>query len=341
MRLLALAAALLSSSVPFKTASQAPAPAKPADAAQGNQTAGPPAQGNPAAGGSASSAERRFRIQQSIVVPPQKADATVFIPVPHDDQWQTISGLQLPEGAETVRDALGNVAARVKVPAAGSELKLAFDVDRRERAAKFDAPAKPVGRPADLARWLKDDKLVQVDDRIRKIAADQTRNARTPLDKARAIYAYVVSTMKYQKTGDGWGNGSIVWACDAKYGNCTDFHALLIGLLRAEGIPARFEIGRSVPPASGAVAGYHCWADFWLDGIGWVPVDASEAWKHPDRRDYFFGHHDDDRFALSQGRDLRLPGLAGEPLNYFVDPVAEVGGSRAQGVKQTTQVTAL
>ena len=284
--------------------------------------------------------ERRFNIEQTIKVPAQPGSVTVFIPVPHDDAWQKISDVKLPAGARTGQDSLGNTFATISVPAKGGELKLSFQVDRHERAVELSkATGKPGPGPA--AAWLKDDKLVKVDDRIRRIAAENTRGAVTPLDKARSLYAYVLSTMKYQKTGDGWGNGSIVWACDAKYGNCTDFHALLIGLLRAEGIPARFEIGRSVPPASGAVAGYHCWADFWLDGIGWVPVDASEAWKHPDRRDYFFGHHDDDRFALSQGRDLRLPGLAGEPLNYFVDPVAEVDGLRAPGVKQTTQVTAL
>ena len=78
-----------------------------------------------------------------------------------------------------------------------------------------------------------------------------------------------------------------------KYGNCTDFHALFIGLMRASGIPARFSIGYSIPVGeSGELTGYHCWADFYLDGLGWVPVDASEAWKHAEQRDYFFdsGH---------------------------------------------------
>ncbi len=287
------------------------------------------------------SSERRFEIEQKIVVPPQPGDVTVFIPVPHDDAWQKVSEVKLPDGATPGKDALGNTFATVAVPAKGGELKLSFQVDRHERSVDL---SKATGKAdsGSAAAWLKDDKLVKVDDRIRKIAAENTRGTVTPLDKARALYTYVLSTMKYQKTGDGWGNGSIVWACDAKYGNCTDFHALLIGLLRAEGIPARFEIGRSVPPASGAVAGYHCWADFWIDGAGWVPADASEAWKHQEKKEYFFGHHDDDRFAISQGRDLKLPGMKGEPLNYFVDPYGELpDGARAQGIKQTTSVAAL
>ena len=278
-----------------------------------------------------------FRIEQTVVVPPQPAPATIWVPLPHDDAWQRVTAREA--GGELVKDGLGNEAARYQVPASGMTLKVSYVIERRERSADL---SRASGKPGGPERWLKDDKLVQVDDKIRALARDVTKEAKTPLAKARAIYGYVLAHMKYQKTGDGWGNGSIVWACTGKYGNCTDFHALFIGLVRASGIPARFEIGRSVPPGSGEVQGYHCWADFYADGAGWVPVDASEAWKHADKRDYFFGHHDADRFALSMGRDLTLPGMKGQPLNYFVDPYGELpDGTKAAGVKQATRVTAL
>ena len=54
------------------------------------------------------------------------------------------------------------------------------------------------------------------------------------------------------------------------------------------------------------MAGYHCWSQFYLDGYGWVPVDASEAWKHQEKKDYFFGALDEDRVKFSEGRDLVL-----------------------------------
>jgi transglutaminase-like putative cysteine protease len=38
-----------------------------------------------------------------------------------------------------------------------------------------------------------------------------------------------------------------MWACDSKRGNCTDFHSVLIGMMRSSGIPARFEIGFPLP----------------------------------------------------------------------------------------------
>ena len=285
----------------------------------------------------AAAPSRSFKIDQTIVVPPQAAPVAIWVPVPHDDDWQKVLQADTA-GGKLVKDALGNEAARFELPAAGGTLKLSYTLQRTERAADM---SKASGKPGGPPEWLKDDKLVKIDDKVRAIAAEVTKDAKTPVEKAKAIYAYTLANMKYQKTGDGWGNGSIVWACTEKYGNCTDFHALLIGLLRASGVPARFEIGRSIPDKSGEVAGYHCWAEFWSEGAGWIPVDASEAWKHPEKRDYFFGHHDENRFALSRGRDLTLPGMKADPLNYFVNPYGEAQGKPVKGIEQKTSITSL
>ena len=192
--------------------------------------------------------------------------------------------------------------------------------------------------PPEAAQWLKPERLVPLDEQIRKIALRVTRGKKTDLEKARAIYDYVVDTMSYDKSGTGWGNGDIYWACDTKRGNCTDFHALFIGLNRAVGIPAKFEIGFPIPSAQGEgeVGGYHCWADFYLAGYGWVPVDASEARKHPEKRSYFFGALDENRVQFTIGRDIVLsPPQAGEPLNYFIYPYVEVDDQPFQKVSKT------
>ena len=80
--------------------------------------------------------------------------------------------------------------------------------------------------------------------------------------------------------------------------------------------------------------GYHCWAEFYLDGLGWVPIDASEAWLNPSRHNFYFGSLDPDRVMLTTGRDLHLvPPQKGEALNYFVYPYAELDGQPYDGVK--------
>jgi len=101
------------------------------------------------------------------------------------------------------------------------------------------------------------------------------------------------------------------------------------------GQAARFGIGLPLPAdkQSSEIAGYHCWSDFYLDGQGWIPVDISEAWKHQEKRDYFFGSHDVNRVQFSTGRDLRLnPPQDGKPLNYFVYPYVEVDGQEYPNV---------
>jgi transglutaminase-like putative cysteine protease len=190
----------------------------------------------------------------------------------------------------------------------------------------------------ELARWLKPDRLVPLDDQIRAWSKEvvEAAHARTDLEQARAIYNHVVSTVRYDESGKGWGRGDIYYACEKRRGNCTDFHAIFIGYARAAGIPARFAIGQRLPAdrGTGMIAGYHCWAEFYAKGIGWVPVDASEAAQDPSRREYFFGAHDENRVEFSRGRDLVLiPAQKGEPLNYFVYPYAEVDGKPLTSVE--------
>ena len=171
---------------------------------------------------------------------------------------------------------------------------------------------------------------------IERIRADIPKSDPTPLGRARAIYDFVIDTMEYKKVGTGWGNGDTFWACSARYGNCTDYHALFISLARAEGIPARFEIGFSIPEnrPAGKIEGYHCWTEFHLPGVGWVPIDASEADKRPERREIYFGTYPADRIQFSVGRDLELgKGHTTGPLNYFIYPHVEVAGKRLKGVK--------
>jgi transglutaminase-like putative cysteine protease len=212
-----------------------------------------------------------------------------------------------------------------------------YDVVRHERVALN--PAAHLTATALTTKERKEDLqpdvLVPVTGLPAELAVKVTEGKTQPLDKARAIYEYVFTTMKYDKTGTGWGHGDVLYACDAKKGNCTDFHSLFIAMARSQGIPARFEIGFPLPPDkhSAEIAGYHCWSDFYIDGKGWIPVDISEAWKHPEKHDYFFGSHDVNRVQFSMGRDLRLsPAQEGKALNYFVYPYVEVDGQEFSNV---------
>lgn len=259
-------------------------------------------------------------------IPAGTAKIDVWIPLPQTSEHQTINALEIDSPYEFVRkteDAWGNAYAHAVItePPSTMVTRVRFTVTRDE--ARRDAPE---GTRGNLERALKADRLVTLSPRILKLADEVTAGKSAPMEQARAIYDHVVNTMTYDKLAPGWGAGDTERACDVRKGNCTDFHSLFMSLARAKGIPTRFVIGFPTTAADGVVAGYHCWAEFWVEGKGWIPVDASDASKNAKLHDYLFGNLDPQRVQFTIGRDLDLAPATSEPLNYFIHPRAEAAG---------------
>ncbi|MDO7849413.1 transglutaminase-like domain-containing protein [Hymenobacter sp. M29] len=288
------------------------------------------------------------------VPPPGTKTLDVWLPMPHSDGSQKVGNLTVAVNhsfdskahSKIEKGAYGNQMYYLHLttmPTAPMVVTMRGQITRREHLnLRANTPTAYVAREKpdpDLARWLAPDRLVPLDAKIKQQAQEVVAKAgaKTDLEKARAIYEHVVSTVTYDKTGQGWGRGDIYYACDARRGNCTDFHAIVIGYCRSLGIPARFSIGLPLPAdrGQGEIKGYHCWAEFYTKETGWVPVDASEAAKNPDKRNYFFGAHDENRVEFTRGRDVELaPKQAGPPLNYFVYPYAEANGQPLEVVRK-------
>lgn len=264
----------------------------------------------------------------------------IWIPRPASDSNQTVivkkaSGpVRLRETREARFGDRIHYAEILNPKSSSAEFTFVYEITRKEYSkGDFESLMKfnndPGTLPKPVAYCLQPDRLVPTTGRMLTLAEENTRGKQGPVEKARALYDYVFHTLRYDKSGTGWGRGDSLWACDAKHGNCTDFHSLFISMVRAEQIPARFEIGFPIPRGShsGEIPGYHCWAEFYVNGAGWIPVDISEAWKDPSKHDYFFGTLDADRVQFSMGRDLQLePRQDGPPVNYFVYPYVEVDG---------------
>jgi transglutaminase-like putative cysteine protease len=258
-----------------------------------------------------------------------------WVPLPQTDPNQTIHQISInaPVPIAMGREPrFGNQSLHIRVdrPKAPVQITLVIDATRTENAGHQQSLTAE-----DRKNHLAPEPLVPLDGPIRELAIGVTEGLTTDLEKARAIYEKVTGMMKYDKSGTGWGRGDALYACDAKRGNCTDFHALLIGMARSAGIPARFAIGLPLPESrgSGEILGYHCWAELYVDGRGWIPVDSSEAAKNPAKRAYFSGHHDENRLEFSRGRNLTLvPPQQGPPLNFFVYAYAEVDGRTHEAI---------
>jgi len=319
----------------------------------------------PARSGSASRsgnvAIRTFRLDYRVRIPatPPGVRVQVWIPLPPSNLEQQVTELPrtIPGTSRVyVLPKYGNRLLHIEIRVRPAESTPSADGDAELETAGKLATSSKVGRkpivisvPYRVVRrevhglkrrsvgplaarqrrlFLGANRMVPIDGKPVTLLGELT-DQRGHLETARRLYQIVDDHVAYRKEGQGWGRGDVSWVCDSGYGNCTDFHSLFISLARASGIPARFEIGFPLPNDrhEGAVAGYHCWAYFYLEENGWVPVDISEADKHPEKKDYFFTNLNADRVAFSTGRDITLvpPAHAG-PLNFFIYPHVEFDG---------------
>ncbi|MFQ5422428.1 MAG: transglutaminase-like domain-containing protein [Phycisphaerae bacterium] len=270
-------------------------------------------------------------------LPATARDIAVWLPVPPETAEQHVLSMAVSapvDGRIQTEPVYGNRVwyARATGPRRRTlHITQRAEISRRPQRgfAQSADPHAPPTATENMDVFLKPNRLVPLTRRFADIAAEQTHGLSDSVAKARVLYDYVLNRMDYDKSGHGWGRGDAIRACDVGTGNCTDFHSLFIGLARSIGLPARFRIGFPLPPdrGRGVVAGYHCWAEFWTADHGWVPVDISEADKHPERAEFFFGNLDENRLVCSSGRDLILPpGQKGPPVNFFIYPYVEVDG---------------
>lgn len=253
----------------------------------------------------------------------------IWLPIPSTDAQQEVEIVSCDLPAEPkmgVERAYGNRLAYIETsakPDGTIRLEMVYRVTRRETVESPHGTSEGAG-----SKFLASNALIPINGRPLSLLANKV----LPQDQmalARVLYDIVFDHMEYRKDKLGWGRGDAAWACDSGFGNCTDFHSLFISLARSKRIPSSFEIGFSISQkrGNGEISGYHCWAKFEPAGHGWVPVDISEAKLNPRKREFYFGHLNENRVAFARGRDLILvPRQAGPPVNFLVYPYVEMNG---------------
>src|SRR5213076_33313 len=176
----------------------------------------------------------QFEFVYRVKLPEIKGNARVWIPLAKTDAFQTVSEqeVNIPLKWEKVHDRdYGNDICVLypQAPDSGKTIELRYRVLRKEKNAY---PANN----AEGARYLRPETLVPVNETFRTLADKAAAGKTDDLDRAKAIYDHVIGRMRYDKSGTGWGRGDAIYACDARTGNCTDFHAYFIALARSIGI---------------------------------------------------------------------------------------------------------
>ncbi|MBM4273983.1 MAG: transglutaminase domain-containing protein [Deltaproteobacteria bacterium] len=276
-----------------------------------------------------------------------REEAKLWIPYPVSDKNQRITDIKISgdytAAAVYTEPEHGNplLFARWDQEARSRKLSLSFRAERRE-ISRRDFPAdETCWDPVDFREYLKATRLGPVTGEVKNLADSITKGKKTVRVKARAIYDWICRNMYRDPETRGCGIGDVRALLARPGGKCTDISSMFVCLARAAGIPAReiFGLRLGKKPEEDITQYQHCWAEFYLPGYGWVPVDPADVRKamlvdnlkpeDPKTRqykEYYWGGVDQHRIRLAVGRDIVLnPPPKGEPLNTFGYPFAQVG----------------
>lgn len=272
----------------------------------------------------------------------------LWLPYPVSDRQQIISDIRVSgdfSASGVYTDAANSTPilyAEWPKEAASRKLTLGFGVERQEmRVDDLKEQDVPWNR-ADYADYLNATSLGPIDGAVKSLAEQITKDKKSVLAKAKAIYDWTVENMYRDPATVGCGKGDVCLLLQKPGGKCTDISSVFVALCRAAGVPAREVFGlRLGKKAEEEITNWqHCWAEFFLPGRGWVPADPADVRKAilveklaagdakiKGYRDYFWGGIDPFRVKLAVGRDLILnPLQIGPPLNTFGYPYAEING---------------
>ena len=235
-------------------------------------------------------------------------------------------------------------------------LEVVSRIATRDRQVDLNAPGgAPAESPTVLRRYLEPTELIRTDGIVEATAREITKTAGTDVEKARALYEWIVENTFRDAKVRGCGLGDIKTMLETKNlgGKCADLNALFVGFARSLGIPAREVYGirvadsadfKSLGRSGDITKAQHCRAEFYAAGRGWVPVDPADVRKvvleekagglpldDPQvvkARAKLFGAWEMNWLAYNYAHDLALPGSTGVPVAFLMYPQAETGAVR-------------
>jgi len=248
------------------------------------------------------------------------------------------------------------VVASFKADEGAPVLEVTSRFTVRERNVTLMSGAGMIATREEQALYLKPTAAIPTTGTIKVVSDQITRGSYTSVEKARAIYEWVVENSYRDPKTKGCGVGDVNVLLETKTygGKCADLNALFVGLCRASGIPARDVYGvrvvesprgyKSMGKLGDITKAQHCRAEFYADGIGWVPADPADVRKvileeppgtltlKDDKvramRTFLFGNWEGNWLAYNYAHDVKLPGSKGAPLTFFMYPQAETADGR-------------
>jgi len=279
--------------------------------------------------------------------------ARLWIPYPVSNDYQDISNYSIEGNCDysgIFRESKNGILllyAEWNNPETFPKLNLSLNIIRKEKIRKnFSITNDFI--PIDVEKYLLPTNLGPTDGEVKEIAENVTKGNKTLLEKATAIYDYLIEYGERDGNLTFCGDGDVCKLLKNLRGKCADFSSVFVALSRSVGVPAREIFGTRIYKDGDITGAYHCHAEFYLPEYGWIPVDPSDVAKLmlnenlnlDDQkvmiaREYYFGNQSETYVDLSAGRDIILnPPQDDEPLNYFMYPYVEIDGESIDFISQ-------
>ena len=221
---------------------------------------------------------------------------SALMPLPQSNIYQTVENLNYIEGKVLTDKNYGNKALYVdrdEIVSTEYIMETTFDIHTQKMVVDVSKinniqPYDPKSEPCKLYLGDRGEYIVTSNPYIVKTGDMLWAESEDVIDYARRCYEYVASNFKYIK--GPWRTLEQILKDGG--GECGDFSTLVVNLLRYKGIPSRHNICVTVG------GGYHVWVDFYLEGYGWVPLDAT--YKNGNPKGDFFGKYDGECIILMQ-----------------------------------------
>lgn len=300
-------------------------------------------------------AVRTYEIRQTAKlsdIPAGAKNVRFWVSIPNDDPAQKVLDFNVVSAPGTwriVRDAERGARFLYLEVDSPKETSLSAVVDFtvRRSPVEFNLDPKKAGAITKEHRALYADEVaqdgphMQVTPEIKKIADETCGSESNVVLQIRALQNYVANFADhYSKdpTKPKCGIGSAEDCMTNKGGCCTDLHSLFIALARARGIPSRLQMGYRAQAKNLGLEvdpGYRCWAESFVPGYGWVPMDLVEAdgvaAGDEGMRLRWMNGLTERRVWLNEGRDFNLvPKQAGPRVNTMIIGYAEIDGKAAR-----------
>lgn len=200
----------------------------------------------------------------------QSEKTKIWTTLPLNDS-ETVSNYPVMESYE---DQGGNRINYLELNA-DEELEVMYYVPLDNKKSKIKLSV------AEREYYLRSGELVKINETIKALANEITKDVNTTKEKAETIFHYIVDNYTYVYPPKSRGVESFI---ESKQGDCGEYSFLFTALCRSLNIPSRVVVGTWANGKMNA----HVWNEFYLEDTGWISVDCSVAYMQKKKKFHFF-----------------------------------------------------